>query len=280
MSSSDLRTILVFGATGKQGSGLIKALSKSSGYTIFAVTRDPTRDAAKTVSDAPNVTVVKGDVGDHEQLFKQPVYGVFFALFGFDVEASVIDAKRLIDSCLTNNVKHIVFTGVDFCGHREQGTGISFLDAKKTVEDYLIALPIQHTIIRPTGFMENLYMPVYKDIITTTWRDDIPYKWIAAADIGKIAAEVFEDPEKWAGKAIDICGESLTKAETVGVWKEVFGVTLQAKEAPKFPPGMATAMKFFDNNEMDADIKWNRENFPWLTDLKTWLKSSGLDGSQ
>ena len=106
-----------------------------------------------------------------------------------------------------------------------------------------MTLPLKWTIIRPTAIMENLYMPIYKDIITTTWVETIHYKWIASEDIGKITAEIFEHPEKFSGKALNIAGDSMTPGEHVRMWKEVTGETLNATEPPNFPPGLDSAMK-------------------------------------
>lgn len=270
------KTIIVFGSTGKQGSATIKALNAIGSYSIIAATRDTESDKAKALAQIPNIRVAKGEIGDHAHLFKDPVHGIFFFLIGFDIGASIERAKGMLDTAVSKGVQHVIFSGVDFCGHREKGIGHPFLDAKKPVEDYLMTLPLKWTIIRPTAIMENLYMPIYKDIITTTWVETIYYKWIASKDIGKIAAEIFEHPEKFSGKALNIAGDGMTPDEHVRMWKEVTGETLNAIKPPKFPPGLDSAMKFFDANECDADIEENRKNFPWLMDLKTWLKQSSF----
>ncbi|WVQ81293.1 hypothetical protein IAT38_003416 [Cryptococcus sp. DSM 104549] len=274
---SATRNILVFGATGKQGSALVRYLSAANTYHILAVSRDPSSPAAQALAQLPNTEVLQGDVGHTTKLFDQPVYGVFFYTMELDLDLQIKEAKELLDKCVEKGVKHVVFTTADLFGSGEKGTGVPFLDAKVTIENYLISLSsLQHTIIRPLAFMENLYWDLYRAGIPTMWTPDRTYKFIAADDIGRVAAQVFEEPEKWVGKTFALAGDGLKKDEISKVFEEVTGEKLDAKEKPVFPKFIAGAMEYFAVHESDADVQWNRETFPFLKDLKTWLQSSGL----
>jgi uncharacterized protein YbjT (DUF2867 family) len=84
--ATPLKTILVTGATGKQGSSLINAIlasPKASQYLLLALTRNPDSASAKKLQDK-GVRLVKGDLNDVPTVFEtaiqvaeQPIWGVF-----------------------------------------------------------------------------------------------------------------------------------------------------------------------------------------------------------
>lgn len=80
------KSILVTGATGKQGGAVIDALLEAnSGFEILAVTRDASSAAAKIIAaKSTSVKLVQGNLDDLETLFQDaesqvdgPIWGVF-----------------------------------------------------------------------------------------------------------------------------------------------------------------------------------------------------------
>jgi uncharacterized protein YbjT (DUF2867 family) len=71
MNMAARRIIAVVGATGQQGSGLVKAIlaDASGGFAARAITRDPDSDKAKALARL-GAEVVAGDVDDEESLKK------------------------------------------------------------------------------------------------------------------------------------------------------------------------------------------------------------------
>ncbi|OCF35868.1 hypothetical protein I317_07278 [Kwoniella heveanensis CBS 569] len=278
---SEKRTILVFTATGKQGSAVIKALDKTKFNTI-AATRDASSDAAKALG----VELVQGSLDDPDSIFAQAkdksegggIWGVLLVLAEQDPETHKKQGLAIIDAAVRYDVKHVVYSGGDFSG--KEVTGIPFFDVKHDIEAHLKQNQSfrSWTILRPVGFMENFYWPLYLDQVTTTWpkAKHSTYKLIAVEDIGKIAAEAFEnsDQEKFSKKEINIAGDELTPGEIADIWKRVTGQTLQAKETPVFPPTFAPAFKFFDDNQFEADVEKNRRLFPWISNFESWLKKT------
>lgn len=79
------RTILVTGATGRQGGSLIKCLLASleaHSIRILALSRNAQSPAAITLKEQ-GVTVIQGDLNnvpaifEHAEIRKQPLWGVF-----------------------------------------------------------------------------------------------------------------------------------------------------------------------------------------------------------
>jgi len=66
---ADKKIIAVVGATGQQGSGLVKAIlaDPAGGFAARAITRDPDSDKAKELARL-GAEVVAGDVDDEESL--------------------------------------------------------------------------------------------------------------------------------------------------------------------------------------------------------------------
>jgi uncharacterized protein YbjT (DUF2867 family) len=80
------RALLITGATGKQGSAVIKALlANNADFHVLAVTRDAgSISAKKLAAKSPNITLVQGDLNDTDSIFKSaknatsaPIWGVF-----------------------------------------------------------------------------------------------------------------------------------------------------------------------------------------------------------
>lgn len=80
------RTILITGATGKQGGSVIEALLKEKAdVEILAVTRDSSSSGAqKLKAKSSSIKLVEGNLDDVEKIFdnahtasSQPIWGVF-----------------------------------------------------------------------------------------------------------------------------------------------------------------------------------------------------------
>lgn len=80
------RTVLVTGATGKQGGSVIQALlDQNADFEILAVTRDASsKSAQKLESKSSNIKLVQGNLDQAEDIFicakrvtSNPIWGVF-----------------------------------------------------------------------------------------------------------------------------------------------------------------------------------------------------------
>jgi len=73
------KTVVVIGATGNQGGGVMRKLASTSGFKVRALTRNPEGRKAKLLEKMRNVTVVKGDLDDESSLVAafEGAYGVF-----------------------------------------------------------------------------------------------------------------------------------------------------------------------------------------------------------
>lgn len=76
---SDKPLVLVWGATGDQGSSVVNELAASGAFRVRAVTRNPDSEKAKQLAALPNVETIKADylVEDDVLRASQGAHGVF-----------------------------------------------------------------------------------------------------------------------------------------------------------------------------------------------------------
>ena len=136
---------------------------------IFAVTRDPSSSAAKSLASDPRVKIVKGDLNNSQTLFEglPPIWGVYslqtFAGKGQSTAVEQQQGTKLVDAAIAHgHVKHFVYTSADRGGRKSNSdpTDIPHFISKYHIEKHLLAKAQEHglgyTILRPVAFMENL----------------------------------------------------------------------------------------------------------------------------
>src|SRR3954451_14838509 len=99
-------TILVLGATGRQGGATARHLL-AKGWRVKALTRDPNKPAARAVQLAGG-EVIQGNNKDHASLeaAMRGAYGVFCAL-GYEQE--VCQGKNVVDAARQSSIQHFVY---------------------------------------------------------------------------------------------------------------------------------------------------------------------------
>ncbi len=96
---SGLRQLVVTGATGKQGGGLIAALLEKSSqpFELYAVTRNPSSGGAKALA-SKGVKVIQGDFDNAEQIFKQveKPWGLFSVTMPLGGKLPILNSALMI----------------------------------------------------------------------------------------------------------------------------------------------------------------------------------------
>ena len=143
MSSSvnSERTVLVTGATGKQGGAVARELLHR-GYRVRALTREPGKPAAQELAGL-GADVVRGDLDDPESLRPslEGVYGAFsmqnYWETGFERE--VAQGIALADLASEIGVQHFVYDSV---GSANRETGLSHFESKWRIEERIRELDL------------------------------------------------------------------------------------------------------------------------------------------
>jgi uncharacterized protein YbjT (DUF2867 family) len=254
-------TILVTGATGKQGGALIDELA-GKGFHLRAMTRHPDGEAAQKLS-ARGVEVIAGDLDDAASLERAAAgaWGVFAVQNTWEagVEREEAQGKRLARAAKNAGVEHYVYASV---GSADRHTGIPHFDNKARVEDTVRSLKFpSYAIYRPVFFMENLTSPWFLngDTMYSALDPGTVLQMIAVADIGKYAARLFIDAGRLNGREIDIAGDARTLPETAQVLGRAFGrainyVQIPLEDVRKNSEDFAIMLDWFNRVGYDVDI--------------------------
>jgi len=255
------RTILIAGATGKQGGAVARALA-GKGFKIRALTRKPESDAARALAKT-GAELVQGDLDDVASLQKalQGVWGVFSVQNTWEagVEKEEEQGKRLAKLAREAGVEHFVYSSV---GSAHRKTGIPHFENKWRVEETVRGLRFpSHVILRPVFFMENLTSPWFLNVdkIYTALDPATTLQMIAVKDIGEYGARAFIDAVKLNGREIDLAGDAVTmpKAAEIlskGLGKKIEFVRLPIEEVRKNSEDFAIMLEWFDRVGYNADI--------------------------
>jgi uncharacterized protein YbjT (DUF2867 family) len=279
--AAQARTVLVTGATGTQGGAVARELV-SRGYAVYGMTRNPTSDRAKALSNL-GVTLVKGDFEDPDSLHAamKGMYGVF-AMTDWsrdDFNQEIEHGRNLVEAAKSAGVSHFVYTSVS---EAETNTGIPHFDSKWEVEKIVYDSGLAYSIVRPVEFMDNfrysrdnLMSGVFNDARAPGSR----HQWIAARDIGFFVGEAFDHPDEWRGKAQSIAGDEMTIAELVALLSEVLGVEIKHNQITwdelesRAGEEIAIMYRWFENPGYQADLTALRERYPDLTTMEEYVRS-------
>jgi uncharacterized protein YbjT (DUF2867 family) len=255
------RTILISGATGKQGGAVIRALV-GKGFRLRAMTRKPESAAALALA-AAGMELVRGDLDDAASL-KAALSGAWGTLavqntWEAGVEKEEEQGKRFATIAREVGVQHFVYQSV---GSAHRKTGIPHFDNKARVEDTVRGLNFpSHVIIRPVFFMENLLTPWFLngDKVYAAMKPTTVLQMIAVPDIGQYGARAFTDSAKLNRREIDIAGDAVTIPQAAAVLAKALGRTIEFVQIPieevrKNSVDFALMLEWFDRTGYEADI--------------------------
>ena len=276
------KTILITGATGKQGGATLRHLTRLGGFKLRALTRKPDGDAAKAVA-ALGAEVVAGDFDDAASLERAVAgaWGVFSVQNTWEagVEKEEEQGKRLAKIARDKGVQHFVYTSV---GSANRKTGIPHFDNKFRVEETVKQLGFpSHVILRPVFFMENLPSPWFLngDKLTTALKPETKLQMVAVDDVGKFSAKAFAEADKFKGAEIEYAGDAATMPEAAAALSELAGKTVSYQPIPidavrANSVDFALMLEWFDAVGYSADIPSleSRWGIRPLT-LKQWVRT-------
>jgi hypothetical protein len=141
-------TILVLGATGRQGGAVTRHLLRD-GWRVRALTRKPDGAKARSLA-ALGAELVRADMGDRASLLAAlcGVHGVQNPMTS-GLEAEVRQGKLVAQIAREVGVSHLVY---DSAGTGQAGTGIGSWESKLAVERRLRELGVPTTVLRPMAF--------------------------------------------------------------------------------------------------------------------------------
>lgn len=283
------KTVLVTGATGRQGGAVVRHL-QPKGWRLRALTRNPDSYAAKQLA-RQGVELAQGDLDDPGSLERaaRGVYGIYSVQDFWTVGArrEVQQGKNLADAAKNVGVEHFVYSSV---GGAERRTGITHWETKWEVEEYIRSLKLPATVLRPVSFMETYHIlevevGLLKGKLADPIRGEKPYQTIATDDIGRFVALAFERPKEFIGLELEIAGSELTNVQVAEVFSRVLNRPVKFKKLPMLIVKLFLGKEFyemfqwFNTKGYEANIPELRRRYPeiHLHSLEEWLREDGWD---
>jgi len=291
-------TVLVVGATGKQGGAVVTALlALPSPPKILALTRNKSSAKAQALAAAhPNqVALVQGDISAPEAVFKAAGDGVDAVFLVTTPPKEAEHAIPFLDAAAAAGVRQVVFSSVDRGGEPrswDNPTDIAHFLSKHEIELHLRALgdarpgAFTWTILRPTAFLDNLNPGMFCSIFTSMWSGALSpgrkLQFVATRDIGRWAARALADPDAFAGRAIGLAGDEISLDEAKDTFKKVTGKDLPSAWGV-VGKGMLWAIgevgrmfAFFEKEGYGVGIAALRKEDKELLDFEAWLREESL----
>ncbi|MBA67914.1 MAG: NmrA family protein [Rhizobiales bacterium] len=277
------RPILVFGATGRQGGSVAKALMKA-GWPVRALVRNST-GAASLELQAAGIELVEGSFDDMAAIraAMTGAYGVFSVLpANLEADAEVDYGTSLATIAAEAGVEHFVYSSGASAGN--QRTGVPRFDAKPRIEAHIRDLPLASTIIRPTIFMEMLVRPglgLDEGRLVSLIRPEQSIQLTAVADIGKFVAAICSDKARFAGITMKVASDRLTGRELGAALTRVAGRPIIyerfSDEVLAANADLAHMARSLEDGPLSerVDLDLMREINPELLTFQSWLEGFG-----
>jgi uncharacterized protein YbjT (DUF2867 family) len=303
--------IAVFGATGAQGGGLVRAIldDPSGEFAVRALTRNPESEKAKAFASR-GAEVVRADLDDPESVRRafEGAHGAFCLTNfweHFSAEKGVAQARTMAEAARATGIRHAIWS--TFEDTREyvpldddrmptlQGRyKVPHFDGKGEANRYFTELGVPTTFLLTSGYFENLihfgWGPQKApdgSLAVVFPTNDAKIPFIAAEDIGKCALGIFKRPEEYIGRTVGIAGDHLNGQEIAEALSEALGRPISFLAVPPevyrgfgFPGaddvGNMFQFKrdFTDLYRSHRSLEVSRSLNPDLTNFRSWLEAN------
>ena len=302
------KIIVVFGATGAQGGGLVRAIlnDPNSEFAVRAVTRDVHSDKAKELAQS-GAELAEADIDDQASIEKalQGAYGAYFVTFywaHFSPEKEKAQARNMVLAAKAVGLHHVIWSTLedtrewvalenDLMPTLMENYKVPHFDAKGESDKLFTEHNVPTTFLRASFYWDNfIYFgagpkkgPDGKYYITFPL-DDKKMAGIAAEDIGKCAYGIFKRGNELVGKTIGVAGEHLTGQEMADAFTKALGqevrynnVTPETYRAFGFPGSedLGNMFQFYRDFEKDVNavraVSVSKELNPDLLSFNQWL---------
>jgi uncharacterized protein YbjT (DUF2867 family) len=306
------KIITVFGATGAQGGGLVRAIhnDKNSEFTARAVTRDVNSDKAKELA-ALGAEVVQGDVDDASSVEKalEGAYGAYFVTFfwaHYSAEKEKAEAAIFAEAAKKTGIQHAIWSTLEdtrdfipLSDNRmptiQEHYKVPHFDGKGESDHVFTDAGVPTTFLLASFYWDNfIYFgagpkrDANGKLALTMPIGDAKMGGIAAEDIGKCAYGIFKQGRSAIGKKIGIAGDQLTGHEMAAAMSKAIGEPVYYNKVPAdvyrgfgFPGAdeLGNMFQFYDEfaNELNAtrDVSRSRQLNPELMNFNQWLEAYG-----
>jgi uncharacterized protein YbjT (DUF2867 family) len=303
--------ITVFGATGAQGGGLVRALlgDPDRHFAVRAVTRKPDSPAARALANA-GAQVVLADLDDGASVLRalEGAYGAFLVTNFWEHlsgEKELVQAHTLAVAVAQAGIRHAIWSTLEDTraffeanGARmpvlEKRFNVPHFDAKGEAHRFFAQQRVPVTYLYTSAYFENLIYfgmgpqrQADGSLAVTFPTGDARIPWVAAEDIGIAAHQVFLQGEALVFDSIGVAGDHLSGEELAAALVHALGerVSYNAVTPDEFRdlgfPGSAELGNMWQFKR-DFEVAYRarrdlvrvRKLHPRIANFATWLKAN------
>jgi uncharacterized protein YbjT (DUF2867 family) len=303
------KVIVVFGATGSQGRGLVDAiLADANGpFSVRAVTRDATSAAAQEIASL-GAEVVEASLDDPESVDRalEGAYGAYFVTFfwdHFNPEKETQHAVMLAEAAKKAGLQHVIWSTLEdtrrfiplddprmptLYGKYK----VAHFDAKGEADDYFRELGVPTTFLLTSFYWDNFVKfgmgpkrgPDGKLAITLPI-GDVRMAQIWAGDIGRCAYGILKGGAPYIDQYVGVAGDHLTGDDMADAFTRALGEEVVYNPVPPdvyrsfgFPGAddLGNMFQFYTDFAAECcaarDIQLSLQLNPGLLTLDQWLQ--------
>ncbi|HMU46480.1 MAG TPA: NmrA/HSCARG family protein [Chitinophagaceae bacterium] len=302
------KIITVFGATGAQGGGLVRAITadKNGEFTARAVTRDPSSEKSKELA-ALGAEVVQGDLTDPASVHNalKGAYGAYFVTFYWShmsPEREMQEAKLFATAAKEAGIQHAIWSTLEdtrklvpleddrmptLMGKYK----VPHFDAKGESNHFFTDAGVPTTFLYASFYWDNfIYFGAGPKpgadgrLALTLPIGDAKMAGIAAEDIGRCACGIFKKGKEMAGKHIGVAGEHLTGNEMAAALSKALNQPVVYNKVPAavyrgfgFPGAddLGNMFQVYDEFEKEMNelrsVEGSKALNPQLQNFEQWL---------
>jgi NAD(P)H dehydrogenase (quinone) len=222
----DKTRILVMGATGQVGGGVVSDLVKDASVEVVAAARDVGK------AGRLGVPVVHLDL-DKIETFAPALQGIdsVFMATGYTVDM-LRQSKDLVNAAKRAGVNHIVHLGA--CG--DDDTRVAHYGWHQFIERYIEWSGIRFTHLRPEIFMQNLLgyggESYVKHGVIKHYVGAARLSWVDCEDVAAVGAACLLDSSTHAGRTYRLGYEAKTYYELAEAFAEALGQPFSYEPQP------------------------------------------------
>jgi uncharacterized protein YbjT (DUF2867 family) len=178
--------------------------------------------------------------------------------------------RNIIDAAVRAGVAHIVFAAATGPDHHRLSCDVS-----SETERYLRGLEMPATILRPATFMEEVpwyWLSRYgRDLtLATPFGAATHLPLVALDDVGALAALAATRPGEFAGRAIDVAGDTQTPLDIAAQLAAALGEPVRYEEVQ-----VEGVFVYQEASTQVHDVEWLRGVYPRLHTFASWLAEGG-----
>lgn len=307
------KTIVVFGATGAQGGGLVHSIldDPESEFAARAVTRDPSSDSAKALADK-GAEVVKADIDNAEDIKKalKGAYGAFFVTFFWEhyaPEKEFQNIKNYAEAAADAELEHVIWSTLedtretipldsDEMPTLQEQYKVPHFDAKGAADRFFKQNHVPTTYLLASFYWDNMIHfgmgPQRGEdgkLFISFPMGNKPLAGIAADDIGKCAYGIFKRGKELIGERIGIAGEKPTGRDMAQSLSHFLkeDVDYKSISPQQFrdldfdgSDDLGNMFQFYRDYEVynnNRDVEKSKELNPELKNFEEWLEEYGSE---